>query len=133
MLKLTHNIWVMVDSTTDSDMPDMPTPPPSPRPLRLPALRSPPNIALMSQLSRRSSPPESCIILTTSTNQCPWLHGAKFKRVDYKLKHLCSFYINLVFIWPTMSANVFQESLISGQLITCFNWQANWAQYKSKI
>merc|ERR1739844_709212 len=63
MLKLTHNIWVMVDSTTDSDMPDMPTPPPlpspspppSPRPLRLPALRSPPNIALMSQLSRRLS------------------------------------------------------------------------------
>merc|ERR1712183_91683 len=32
-------------------------PPPSPRPSRLPALRSPPNIALMSQLSRRSSPP----------------------------------------------------------------------------
>merc|ERR1712051_1115051 len=63
-LKLTHKFSVMVDSTTDSAMPDMPTmpllpsppPPPSPRPSRLPALRSPPNIALMSQLSRRSSP-----------------------------------------------------------------------------
>merc|ERR1712203_1059895 len=61
MLKLTHKFSVMVDSTTDSAMPDMPTPPllpspsppPSPRPSRLPALRSPPNIALMSQLSRR--------------------------------------------------------------------------------
>merc|ERR1712008_524592 len=58
-------VSVMVVSTTDSDMldfmEDMPTmlspsPPPSPRPSRLPALRSPPNIALMSQLSRRSSP-----------------------------------------------------------------------------
>merc|ERR1712008_351384 len=65
MLKLTHKFSVMVVSTTDSDMldfmEDMPTmlspsPPPSPRPSRLPALRSPPNIALMSQLSRRSSP-----------------------------------------------------------------------------
>merc|ERR1712203_1242042 len=60
-LMLTHKFSVMVDSTTDSAMPDMPTPPPlpspspppSPRPSRLPALRSPPNIALMSQLSRR--------------------------------------------------------------------------------
>merc|ERR1712008_240108 len=60
MLKLTHKFSVMVDSTTDSDMLDMPTmpllpspsPPLSPRPSRLPALRSPPNIALMSQLSR---------------------------------------------------------------------------------
>merc|ERR1711935_679145 len=64
MLKLTHKFSVMVDSTTDSDMLDMPTmpllpspsPPLSPRPSRLPALRCPPNIALMSQLSRRSSP-----------------------------------------------------------------------------
>merc|ERR1719278_564060 len=63
-LKLTHKFSVMVVSITDSDMLDMPTmpllpspsPPPSPRPLRLPALRFPPNIALMSQLSRRSSP-----------------------------------------------------------------------------
>merc|ERR1712008_44189 len=64
-VKLTHKFSVMVVSTTDSDMldfmEDMPTmlspsPPPSPRPSRLPALRSPPNIALMSQLSRRSSP-----------------------------------------------------------------------------
>merc|ERR1712051_308439 len=55
MLKLTHKFSVMVVSTTDSDMLDMPTmpspsPPLSPRPSRLPALRSPPNIALMSQL-----------------------------------------------------------------------------------
>merc|ERR1712008_487690 len=65
MLKLMHKFSVMVVSTTDSDMLDMPTmpllpspsPPLSPRPSRLPALRSPPNIALMSQLSRRSSPP----------------------------------------------------------------------------
>merc|ERR1712129_385176 len=64
-LMLKHKFSVMVDSTTDSDMLDMPTmplspspsPPLSPRPSRLPALRSPPNIALMSQLSRRSSPP----------------------------------------------------------------------------
>merc|ERR1712008_486455 len=67
MLKLTHKfsvMVVMVDSTTDSVMPDMPTmpllpspsPPPSPRPSRLPALRSRPNIALMSQLSRTLSP-----------------------------------------------------------------------------
>merc|ERR1739846_251706 len=63
-LKLTHKFSVMVVSTTDSDMLDMPippllpspSPPPSPRPSRLPALRFPPNIALMSQLSRRSSP-----------------------------------------------------------------------------
>merc|ERR1712228_219441 len=48
MLKLTHKFSVMVDSTTDSAMLDMPTPPllpspsppPSPRPSRLPALRS---------------------------------------------------------------------------------------------
>merc|ERR1712008_453949 len=66
MLKLTHKFSVMVVSTTDSDMLDFmvdtptmlsPSPPPSPRPSRLPALRSPPNIALMSQLSRRSSHP----------------------------------------------------------------------------
>merc|ERR1712037_98839 len=71
MLKLTHNIWVMVDSTTDSDMPDMPTPPPSPRPLRLPALRSPPNIALMSQLSRRSSPPSRLAMLSPRLSAHP--------------------------------------------------------------
>merc|ERR1712037_119379 len=79
MLKLTHNIWVMVDSTTDSDMPDMPTPPPlpspspppSPRPLRLPALRSPPNIALMSQLSRRSSPPSRLATLSPRLSAHP--------------------------------------------------------------
>merc|ERR1719331_3809647 len=64
-LKLKLMLLFMVVSTTDSDMLDMPTmpllpspsPPPSPRPSRLPALRFPPNIALMSQLSRRSSPP----------------------------------------------------------------------------
>merc|ERR1711935_631658 len=77
MLKLTHKfsvMAVMVDSTTDSVMPDMPTmpllpspsPPPSPRPSRLPALRSRPNIALMSQLSRRSSPPSRLATLS------PW-------------------------------------------------------------
>merc|ERR1712060_102747 len=79
MLKLTHNIWVMVDSTTDSDMPDMPTPPPlplpspppSPRPLRLPALRFPPNIALMSQLSRRSSPPSRLAMLSPRSHAHP--------------------------------------------------------------
>merc|ERR1712037_320720 len=79
MLMLTHNIWVMVDSTTDSDMPDMPTPPslpspsppPSPRPLRLPALRSPPNIALMSQLSRRSSPPSRLATLSPRVSAHP--------------------------------------------------------------
>merc|ERR1712008_611425 len=70
MLKLTHKFSVMVDSTTDSDMLDFmvdmptmlppspsPSPPLSPRPSRLPALRSLPNIALMSQSSKRSSPP----------------------------------------------------------------------------
>merc|ERR1711935_1076927 len=77
MLKLTHKfsvMAVMVDSTTDSGMPDMPTmpllplpsPPPSPRPSRLPALRSRPNIALMSQSSRRSSPPSRLATLS------PW-------------------------------------------------------------
>merc|ERR1711971_1365672 len=72
MLKLTHKFSVMVDSTMDSAMPDMPTPPPlpspspplSPRPSRLPALRSPPNIALMSQLSRRSSLPSRLATLS---------------------------------------------------------------------
>merc|ERR1711934_194040 len=79
MLKLTHKFSVMVDSTTDSDMPDMPTPPPlpspspppSPRPLRLPALRSPPNIALMSQLSRRSSPPSRLATLSPRLSAHP--------------------------------------------------------------
>merc|ERR1712051_906391 len=69
MLKLTHKFSVMVVSTTDSDMLDMPTmpspsPPLSPRPSRLPALRSPPNIALMSQLSRRSSLPSRLATLS---------------------------------------------------------------------
>merc|ERR1711935_503171 len=56
----------------DLDMLNMPTmpllpspsPPLSPRPSRLPALRSPPNIALMSQLSRRSSPPSRLATLS---------------------------------------------------------------------
>merc|ERR1711971_864032 len=69
MLKLTHKFSVMVVSTTDSDMLDMPTmpspsPPLSPRPSRLPALRSPPNTALMSQLSRRSSLPSRLATLS---------------------------------------------------------------------
>merc|ERR1711971_1147481 len=69
MLKLTHKFSVMVVSTTDSDMLDMPTmpspsPPLSPRPSRLPALSSPPNIALMSQLSRRSSLPSRLATLS---------------------------------------------------------------------
>merc|ERR1712203_720912 len=79
MLKLTHKFSVMVDSTTDSAMPDMPTPPPlpspspplSPRPSRLPALRSPPNIALMSQLSRRSSPPSRLAMLSPRSHAHP--------------------------------------------------------------
>merc|ERR1711935_879305 len=79
MLKLTHKFSVMVDSTTDSDMLDMPTmpllpspsPPLSPRPLRLPALRSPPNIALMSQLSRRSSPPSRLATLSPRSSAHP--------------------------------------------------------------
>merc|ERR1740123_2914970 len=70
---------LMLDLTTDSDMPDMPTPPPlpspspppSPRPLRLPALRSPPNIALMSQLSRRSSPPSRLATLSPRLSAHP--------------------------------------------------------------
>merc|ERR1711934_499904 len=66
MLKLTHKFSVMVVSTTDPDMPTMPSPSPplSPRPSRLPALRSPPNIALMSQLSRRSSLPSRLATLS---------------------------------------------------------------------
>merc|ERR1711935_1003046 len=72
MLKLTHKFSVMVDSTTDSDMLDMPTmtllpspsPPLSPRPSRLPALRSLPNIALMSQSSKRLSPPSRLATLS---------------------------------------------------------------------
>merc|ERR1740123_102442 len=80
MLKLTHKFSVMVVSTTDSDMldflEDMPTmlspsPPPSPRPSRLPALRSPPNIALMSQLSRRSSPPSRLATLSPRLSAHP--------------------------------------------------------------
>merc|ERR1712008_202378 len=78
-LKLTHKFSVMVDSTTDSDMLDMPTmplspspfPPLSPRPSRLPALRSPPNIALMSQLSRRSSPPSRLATLSPRSSAHP--------------------------------------------------------------
>merc|ERR1712194_848756 len=79
MLKLKHKFSVMVDSTTDSDMLDMPTmpllPSPSlplsPRPSRLPALRSPPNIALMSQLSRRSSPPSRLATLSPRSSAHP--------------------------------------------------------------
>merc|ERR1740123_638438 len=79
MLELTHKFSVMVDSTMDSAMPDMPTPPPlpspspplSPRPSRLPALRSPPNIALMSQLSRRSSPPSRLATLSPRLSAHP--------------------------------------------------------------
>merc|ERR1719319_1425056 len=78
-LKLTHKFSVMVGSTTDSDMLDMPTmplllspsPPPSPRPSRLPALRCPPNIALMSQLSRRSSPPSRLAMLSPRSHAHP--------------------------------------------------------------
>merc|ERR1712210_204332 len=78
-LKLTHKFSVMVVSITDSDMLDMPTmpllpspsPPPSPRPLRLPALRFPPNIALMSQLSRRSSPPSRLAMLSPRSHAHP--------------------------------------------------------------
>merc|ERR1712008_122243 len=81
MLKLTHKFSVMVDSTTDSDMLDMPTMPPlpspspplSPRPSRLPALRSPPNIALMSQLSRRSSTPSRLATLSPRSSAKPEL------------------------------------------------------------
>merc|ERR1711935_864314 len=79
MLKLTHKFSVMVDSTTDSDMLDMPpmpllpspSPPLSPRPSRLPALRSPPSIALMSQLSRRSSPPSRLATLSPRSSAHP--------------------------------------------------------------
>merc|ERR1712037_28660 len=78
-LKLTHKFSVMVVSITDSDMLDMPTmplslspsPPPSPRPLRLPALRFPLNIALMSQLSRRSSPPSRLAMLSPRSHAHP--------------------------------------------------------------
>merc|ERR1712008_557921 len=71
MLKLTHKFSVMVDSTTDLDMLDMPTTPLSPRPSRLPALSSPPNIALMSQLSRRSSPPSRLATLSPRSSAHP--------------------------------------------------------------
>merc|ERR1719162_918513 len=85
MLKLTHKFTVMVDSvmpvdsTVDSVMPDMPTtpllpspsPPPSPRPSRLPALRSLPNIALMSQSSQRSSPPSRLATLSPRSSAHP--------------------------------------------------------------
>merc|ERR1712242_558018 len=70
-LKLTHKFSVMVVSITDSDMLDMPTPPLSPRPSRLPALRFPPNIALMSQLSRRSSPPSRLATLSPRLSAHP--------------------------------------------------------------
>merc|ERR1712086_552407 len=78
-VKLTLKFSVMVDSTTDSDMLDTPTmpllpspsPPLSPRPSRLPALRSPPNIALMSQLSRRSSPPSRLATLSPRSSAHP--------------------------------------------------------------
>merc|ERR1719491_1899804 len=85
MLKLTHKFSVMVDSvmpvdsTVDSVMPDMPTTPPSPspspplspRPSRLPALRSLPNIALMSQSSQRSSPPSRLATLSPRLSAHP--------------------------------------------------------------
>merc|ERR1711935_1146853 len=80
MLKLTHKFSVMVVSTTDSDMLDfmvdmptmpLPSPPLSPRPSRLPALRSPLNIALMSQLSRRSSPPSRLATLSPRSSAHP--------------------------------------------------------------
>merc|ERR1712008_323058 len=76
MLKLTHKFSVMVVSTTDSDMLDFmvdmptmlsPSPPPSPRPSRLPALRSPPNIALMSQFKEVITPVETCHVVTKVT------------------------------------------------------------------
>merc|ERR1711934_1310371 len=78
-LKLTHKFSVMVVSITDSDMLDMPTMPlslspslpPSPRLSRLPALRFPPNIALMSQLSRRSSPPSRLAMLSPRSHAHP--------------------------------------------------------------
>merc|ERR1711990_302980 len=82
-LKLTHKFSVMVVSITDSDMLDMPippplpspSPPPSPRPSRLPALRSPPNIVLMSQLSRRSSPPSRLAMLSPRLSAHPVVAG----------------------------------------------------------
>merc|ERR1712008_383051 len=84
MLKLTHKFSVMVDSTTDSDMLDFmvdmptmlppspsPSPPLSPRKSRLPALRSLPNIALMSQSSKRSSPPSRLATLSPRSSAHP--------------------------------------------------------------
>merc|ERR1712037_988851 len=78
-LKLTHKFSVMVVSITDSDMLDMltmplslsPSLPPSPRLSRLPALRFPLNIALMSQLSRRSSPPSRLAMLSPRSHAHP--------------------------------------------------------------
>merc|ERR1740123_1141181 len=62
MLKLTHNIWVMVDSTTDSDMPDMPTPP------LLPSPSTPsPRLLVKPELPKSSNPPSSPTMELTLT------------------------------------------------------------------
>merc|ERR1712008_84136 len=71
MLKLTHKFSDMVVSMVDLPTMLLPSPPPSPRPSRPPALRSPPNIALMSQLSRRSSPPLRLATLSPRSSAHP--------------------------------------------------------------
>merc|ERR1712194_518013 len=71
MLKLMHKFSVMVDFMVDMPTMPLPSPPLSPRPSRLPALRSPPNIALMSQLSRRSSPPSRLATLSPRSSAHP--------------------------------------------------------------
>merc|ERR1711971_1456660 len=65
-----HHGLGYADMPTPPPLPS-PSPPPSPRPLRLPALRSPPNIALMSQLSRRSSPPSRLATLSPRLSAHP--------------------------------------------------------------
>merc|ERR1739842_55276 len=69
-LKLTHKFSVMLDMPPLPPLPS-PSPPPSPRPSKLPALRLPPNIASMSQLSRRSSPPSRLATLSPRLSAHP--------------------------------------------------------------
>merc|ERR1712194_984824 len=71
MLKLMHKFSDMLDFMVDMPTMPLPSPPLSPRPSRLPALRSPPNIALMSQLSRRSSPPSRLATLSPRSSAHP--------------------------------------------------------------